>query len=218
MKTLLNTRIWYPQNGKHCWPMLQIMILLFLVAPAITQARSDGNRPQERVQRRKTDSQKIRRGKSLRPRSRFPDNISKQSGEQVTLQFTLDWTNSKTHRVNDGQPIEIILNGTIESNSPEIWTLFPVQPKPEITPDLHCVEDFNFEPGSGTERKTPLEWTISLDKGMPEPMTILPNNSITYTFPEGRHSFQVRITGKVERDQPAGYYRLQLAQSLTPQL
>jgi hypothetical protein len=198
--------------------MLQILTLLFLVTPAITRARADSDLPKERGQSRKTASQKRRKDKSFRPRSRFPGTIGKQSGEQVALQFTLDWTNHQIHRVNDGQPIEIILNGTIESNSSEIWTLFPVQPKPEITPDLHYVEDVQLETGSGTERKTPLEWTISLDKGMPEPMTILPDNSITYTFPEGRHSFQVRITGKVERDQPAGYYRLQLAQSLVPQL
>jgi hypothetical protein len=144
--------------------------------------------------------------------------MSKQSEEEVTLLFTLDWTNCQIHRVNDDEPLEILLEGTIESNSPEIWTLFPIQPKPEITPDLHHVAGVSDQMTVGQGRKTPLEWTISVDKGMPEPMTILADNSMTYTFPAGRHCFQLRITGKLEKDQPAGYYQLQLAQSFAPQL
>lgn len=195
-----------------------ILLLLVCFSQAAAHRAAGKPGPKKQPPARGTLPVNKRRPGVFRPRRRTPDIVNKESQEEVTLLFTLDWTSCQIHRVNRDEPVEIILNGTIESNSPEIWTLFPVQPKPEITPDLHYVENVHPETGSGTERKTPLEWTISLDKGMPEPMTILPDNSLTYTFPEGRHSFQVRITGKVERDQPAGYYRLQLAHSLAPQL
>ena len=156
--------------------------------------------------------------KNLKLKDRTPKIMSSGPEDEITMQFTLDWTDCQIHRINTAGPLEIILNGTIESNSPEIWTLSPVLPKPEITPDLHFVSGVNGEVAGDQDRKAPLEWMISLDKGMFEPMTILPDNSMTYTFPPGKHSFQVRIRGKLEKNQANGYYHLQLAQSFVPQL
>ena len=200
--------------------LLMLISLSFFILPsqAFAQQRAAKPRPKATAQAKDGSAVNRRSDKGLKPRNRAPDFISKQLEEEVTLLFTLDWTNCQIHRVSDDQPLEIVLNGTIESNSQEIWMLSPVQPKPEITPDLHYIDGVNEGVENVSERKTPLEWSISLDKGLVEPMTILPDNSLTYTFPAGQHCFQVRITGKLERDQPAGYYQLQLAQSFAPQL
>lgn len=141
-----------------------------------------------------------------------------ESEEQIWMQFTLDWTTCQIHQVSDDQPLEIILNGTIESDYPEVWTLSTVQPTPGAPPNLHFVEDVTGRTGQAYGNDTTLEWALSLADGPFEPMTILPDNSLTFTFPPGKHSFQVRIRGDMQTYQADGYYRLQLNQSFAPQL
>jgi hypothetical protein len=61
-------------------------------------------------------------------------------------------------------------------------------------------------------------WEIALDGGAFQPMQIESGNIITTIFPQGAHTFQVRITGLPQYHQDDGYYHLQLTQNLMPQL
>lgn len=83
-------------------------------------------------------------------------------------------------------------------------------------PFLYFVEDIFGRPAQGVD--VPLSWEIALDGGSFNPMTILPDNSLSVIFPPGHHTFQVRTTGVPQYHQEDGYYQLQLEQCLTPQL
>lgn len=149
-----------------------------------------------------------------------PENpiLSVDPTEPISMEFTLEWTNYQAHRVNNNDPLEIILNGTITSNSSEIWTLSILEPSPELVPDLHFIEDVMGRTGQAYGVNIALLWEISLDGGAFQPMTILPDNSISYIFPSGNHSFQLRITGNLQNCTADGYYKLQLSQEIIPQL
>ncbi|MFZ5519087.1 MAG: hypothetical protein ACOY90_20815 [Candidatus Zhuqueibacterota bacterium] len=154
--------------------------------------------------------------KNLPKNVRMNDYNSTES--DISLELSLDWTSCQIHRVADSSPIDIILNGTINSNCAEIWTLSAIEPIPGSLPNLYLVNDiFGDDYGNGW-LNIGLQWQISIDGGPFEPMTILPDNSICYIFSPGNHIFQLSITGDVKYYQEDGYYRLQLNQSFVPQM
>ena len=197
-----------------------LLLLLFLAWPLQASGQKSVKKPPKTIHGPAKNTSETTKPvpKTLDLRGQTPQVTGDMPESQIFMEVTLNWTDCQIHRVNTIDPLEIILDGTIESNSPEIWTLSSVLPKPEITPDLHFVSGVNGEAAGDQDRKAPLEWMISLNKGMFEPMTVMPDNSMTYTFPPGKHSFQVRIRGKLEKYQANGYYHLQLAQSFVPQL
>ena len=137
--------------------------------------------------------------------------------DSIWMQFFINGTNFQFHRV-DNTPLEAILSGTINGSDPLFWNLTSSQPQPGAPPILYYAENIfgNTNPALGTN--IPLTWEISLDGGPFGPMTLLPDNTLTATFPPGPHTFQVRITGTPEYHQADGYYHLQLTQCLVPQL
>ncbi len=137
--------------------------------------------------------------------------------EPPWMQFSIDWTTCQFHRVDD-TPLEAILSGTIDGSNPLFWNLSTSEPQPGAPPLLYYVENIfgNANPVLGTD--IPLTWEISLDGGAFVPMTLLPDNTLTTTFPPGQHAFQVRITGTPQNYQADGYYHLQLTQCLVPEL
>ncbi len=145
-------------------------------------------------------------------------NIFEPSDDDISLELNLDWTSCQIHRVADSSPIDIILNGTINSNCAEIWTLSAIEPIPGSLPNLFFVNDiFGDDYGNGW-LKIGLQWQISIDGGTFEPMNVSADNSISYIFPPGNHTFQVKITGDVKYYQEDGYYKLKLQQSFSPQM
>ena len=137
--------------------------------------------------------------------------------DSVWMQFSIDWTNAQFHRIDD-TPLEAILSGTINGSNTLFWNLTSSQPQVGAPPILYYAENIfgNTNPALGTN--VPLTWEFSLDGGPFNPMTLLPDNTLTTTFPPGPHTFQVRITGTPVYHQADGYYHLQLTQCLVPQL
>lgn len=138
--------------------------------------------------------------------------------DSTWLQISFDWTLCQVHRVNDTSPIEIILPGFVNSNSPNIWNLFASEPEPNAAPNLYFVEDILGQTGPAYGTDIPLIWEISLDGGTFVPMTLQPDNTLTTTLPLGPHTFQVRITGTPQPFQEDGYYHLQMSQWIMPEL
>lgn len=155
-------------------------------------------------------------GISIFAPTRTTDDVSPY--EPVWMEFTLDWTNCQMHRVNDDSPLEIILPGTIDGSSTLYWNLSAASPQPGGQPNLYFVEDVLGRIGPAYGSDIPLTWEVSLDGGAFQPMTLLPDNTLTATFPPGIHTFQVRITGTPQAFQADGYYHLQLTQCLVPEL
>jgi hypothetical protein len=118
------------------------------------------------------------------------------------------------HRVNDKDPIKILLPGRITCDVSTVWTLAP---DALATPALILVTDIEGQaPYSPFE--IPLFCEISLDGHEFVPMVVSTAEPLSTIFPPGMHRFQVRMTGKLEKYQQPGYYRLQLAQNLVPQM
>jgi hypothetical protein len=138
--------------------------------------------------------------------------------EEIRMQFSIDWTDCKIHRTDDCSPIQIILPGTVNGSVPLFWNLKASQPQTSGMPILYLIENIFGQPAQAGDTNIPLTWEISLDGGQFNPMTLMPDNTLTTTFPPGPHTFQVRITGTPQYHQADGYYRLQLTQSLVPQL
>ena len=135
----------------------------------------------------------------------------------IWMEFSINWTNCQFHRVDDS-PLEAILSGAINGSNALFWNLSTAQPQVGAPPILYYVENIfgNTNPSLGSN--IPLTWEIALDGGPFAPMTLLPDNTLTATFPPGPHTFQVRITGTPVYHQADGYYHLQLTQCLIPQL
>ena len=138
--------------------------------------------------------------------------------EPPLAQFSLAWTKCQVHRSGDYSPIQLTLNGTIDASSPNLWRLTAILPQPNAPLLLYFVEDIFGNTGPAYGSNIPLTWEIALDGGPFAPMTLLPDNTLTATFPPGPHTFQVRITGTPVYHQADGYYHLQLTQCLVPQL
>jgi len=132
--------------------------------------------------------------------------------EPSHLEFSLEWTSSQIHRVADSRPIEILLPGRIASDIANVWTLANSSHEP---PALIFVEDI-FGHSRSTQPNIPVTCEISLDGHEFQPMTLPSSGALGTVFPPGMHTFQLRITGRLSPFQPAGYYRLQLVQNLTP--
>ena len=132
-----------------------------------------------------------------------------------SVSLALDWTTCQVHRVNDHSPLDITLNGNITSDIATIWTLTPQAVGPA---NLNRVEDVMGRHDAAGRTTVPLTWTISLDGGAFEPMHVTPDYTVTTVFPPGMHTFKLQISGPLQPNQPNGYYRLQLAQNLMPQL
>jgi len=155
---------------------------------------------------------------SNQPGLQSPEMINAFLDPPSLMQFTLDWTNCQMHRTDDYLPIVITLPGTINASGPLLWNLTSAQPQVNSPPILYFTEDIFGRSGLPYGMDIPLTWEISLDGGPFAPMTLLPDNTLTATFPPGPHTFQVRITGTPVYHQADGYYHLQLTQCLVPQL
>jgi hypothetical protein len=135
------------------------------------------------------------------------------------MEFALDWTNCQIHRVINDSAIVIILSGNVSSSNSIYWNLSTISPHPGGLPVLYFVNDVLGRTGPEFGTDIPLTWEIALDGGSFNPiMTMLPDNILLVTFPPGKHTFQVRITGVPQPYQGDGYYQLQLGQSLVPEL
>jgi hypothetical protein len=139
----------------------------------------------------------------------------------IWLDYWLNWTHCQIHLSGAYEPVEITLPGFINSNKPEILRLFVTDPHPGGVPNLYYIHNVS---GNSPPMETsanvdiPLKWEISLDNGPFKPITLLPDNSLTTIFPPGQHNFQIKITCLLQPYQADGYYRLQLSQTLVPQL
>ena len=131
------------------------------------------------------------------------------------VSLAVDWTTCQVHRVNNHSPLSITLNGNITSDIATIWTLTPQAVGPA---NLNRVENVMGRHDAAGRTTVPLTWTISLDGGAFEPMHVTPDYTVTTVFPPGMHTFKLQISGPLQPNQPNGYYRLQLAQNLMPQL
>lgn len=139
-------------------------------------------------------------------------------GKMPGVSLELDWTTCQVHRVHDFSPLSITLNGNIISDIATIWTLTPQATRAVGPANLKRVEDVMRRPDPAGRITVPLTWAISLDGGAFEPMHVTPDYRVTTVFPPGMHTFRLQISGRLQPDQPDGYYRLQLGQNLTPQL
>ncbi|MCX6641521.1 MAG: hypothetical protein NTW14_13735 [bacterium] len=138
--------------------------------------------------------------------------------DSVIMEFTLNWTDYSIHRADNYGDIQIILPGSVFSTDPLTWRLTALNSTREGPPHLFFIENILGQSGPASGTDIPLSWEISINGGAFNPMTLLPDNTLTTTFPAGPHTFQVRITGTPQYHQADGYYRLQLTQSLVPQL
>jgi hypothetical protein len=122
------------------------------------------------------------------------------------MEFALDWTNDRIHRVSTKSTIVITLPGSISSPVSVIWNLNTTSPRPGKLPVSFFVEDVLGRTGSGYGANIPLTWEIALDGGSFNPIAVLPDNKLIVTLPPGDHSFRVRITGEPRHYQGDGYY------------
>ena len=136
--------------------------------------------------------------------------------EPPQMEFFLEWTNFQAHRVDPKGRLEIILNGRIQSTAPELWTLSTIHPMVGVPPNFHFIEDVEGHRGRG--HSISLMWSISLDGGDFVELTPLPDHSLCVSFPEGEHTFSLKTYGYIPYHNDDGYYRLQLAQSIVPQM
>jgi hypothetical protein len=137
---------------------------------------------------------------------------------EIWLENSFNWTTATIHRADNYDLFQLILPGSIASNFPNHWTLAPCSSQANFPPQLYLIEDVLRGGVAMGTVSIPLTWEIALDGGSFNPMTLMPDNTLTTTCPPGPHTFQVRITGTPQYHQADGYYRLQLTQSLVPQL
>ena len=135
------------------------------------------------------------------------------------MEFFLDWTNYKLHRVNDDSQIRMILNGRVRSTVDLYWRLTSAAPEQGGPPHLYFLEDI-FGGGSGDDIE--LNWQIKYYRNGVWTnwinMTVNPDNSISFIFPARgcEYPFRVRITGQPDYHQGDGHYKLELDQALLP--
>jgi hypothetical protein len=205
------------------------VLLIILAQPVFNFAQESAN-PTKRIPEKKIriNSKKtpdvplpvlaeIERDSSLSHRMDSTPNDIKPD-DQIWMEFNLEWTNYQIHRVNDYEPIEIILSGNISGSNTLNWNLSTAHPQSGGQADLYFMEDVLGRTGLNYGSNIPLTWEIALDGSPFFPMKILPDNSISAVFPPGAHTFQVRITGVPFNNQSGGYYHLQLEQYLVPAL
>lgn len=137
---------------------------------------------------------------------------------ELEAEFFLDWTHCQIHRNGEQGVIEMRLPGTITSSAPVAWILSTSAPIPQGQAILYFVEDVLGRTGPEYGADVPLHWEISLDGGPFVPMTVLPDNSLTTTFPPGTHGFELVISGESPGPLDDGYYWLSLEQGLVPVL
>lgn len=141
-----------------------------------------------------------------------------QAESQISMNFELDWTNYQSHRVGLDNNIDILLNGRMSSNSPEIWMLQVIEPAPGMKPHLYLIQNVTGTASSETfSEYIPLEWSISVDGSSFMPFEFNLDNSMYHVFSAGDHDFQVKIQGQMPQIGD-GYYKLKLAQFLAPQM
>ncbi len=138
--------------------------------------------------------------------------------EPVVMEFWLDWTRYQIHRTNDHSPIEIVLSGNIFSSHNLSWYLWSTSLRAEGTPGLHFIGDVLGRTGPDFGMDIPLTWEVALGEGPFSPMTILPDNTLGVIFPAGLYAFRVRITSPPLPYPQNGYYQLELAQNIIPEL
>lgn len=192
---------------------------LFVLAPQ-TNGQKIAKKPQNGIPRPAERTFEMPRHVSPTPGmgNRIPDVTGPEPYEPTWMEFTLQWTNFQAHRTNDVSPLEIFLDGAISTNTPEIWTLTTVQPRPGHPPNLYFVGDVLGRSGGSYGSNVALSWELSLNGGPFEPMAVLPDNSICFIFPAGNNTFRVRIGGLLPQYAADGYYQLYLQQSIIPQL
>ena len=140
------------------------------------------------------------------------------TNEPVVMEFKLDWTKYQIHRTSDYSPIEITLSGSIFSSHDLSWNLWSTSLRAEGTPGLHFIGDVLGRTGPDSGMDIPLTWEVALGDGPLSPMTILPDNTLGVSFPAGLYAFRVRITSPPLSYPQDGYYRLELSQSIIPEL
>lgn len=138
--------------------------------------------------------------------------------EPVVMELTLDWTRYQIHRANDSAPIEITLSGNIFCSHNLSWNLWSTSRRAEGTPGLHFIGNALGRAGPDVGMDIPLTWEVALGDGPFSPMTILPDNTLRVIFPAGLYAFRVRITSPPLSYPQDGYYRLELAQDIIPEL
>lgn len=136
----------------------------------------------------------------------------------VEAQLDLEWTQCRIHRIGEQGNLELRLPGRIASPVPISWLLRPNAPVPQGQAALYFVEDVFCRSGPAHGTDLQLQWAISLNGGPAQPMTVLPDNSLTTTFPSGVHGFELIISGNNPAHTADGYYRLTLDQELAPVL
>ena len=193
------------------------LVLLFFVRAGDVLGQQAIKRPVGRAEKPSTVFNKTPTDIPQRPfqsGKTSPPTIDEIPPGPITMEFSLDWTTCQVHRVDGMSPIKIILPGEITCTTGVVWMLANSSNRP---PALYFVEDI-FGRRQGPDSDIALTCEISLDGGPFQPMIIPPQNVLGTVFPPGTHTFQVRITGQLDSYQQPGYYRLQLAQNLTPQL
>jgi hypothetical protein len=177
-------------------------------------------------------------------RARNPASVTQQGGDRIVIKkitisgqkesyfespnalipqpsytkLSLGWTNCKLHRSGDYEPILITLDGSIIAESPISWQISADAQSGYNPLFLSFKQDMFGQGPSGQNTSIPLVWTISVNGSPFQPFIQLPDGRLICNFPTGQRSFQVRITGTPQYHQADGYYRLQLTQSLVPQL
>ena len=149
--------------------LLKIFIFYFLlILPLIAIPQEIKNRVNNNKIRKPTDALPIlSKSKSKKPnlRNQPPKMMGADPSEPITMEFSLEWTNYKAHLVNESGPLEIIMNGNISSNNPEIWALSCVQPTTGIPPKLYFVEDVLGRSGTAHGSDLALNFEISITFG-----------------------------------------------------
>lgn len=138
--------------------------------------------------------------------------------EPVAMEFTLDWTSYQTHRLKDNSPVEIVLSGNMFCSRNLSWNLWSRSPRGEDMLGWHHMEDVLGRRGPDNAMDIPLTWEVAIGDGPFGPITSLPDNTLNVVFPAGSYAFRVRITSPPLTNFQAGYYRLELGQSITPEL
>ncbi len=134
------------------------------------------------------------------------------------MQFYLEWTNYRIHRINDATQIQVELSGMVQAGRNLHWQLYSISPEPFAPLHLYHVQGAVQENPNPYTQDIPLTLEFSLDGAPFEPLEANYNHTFTVRFPPGPHTFVLRFTGTPPQTLSDGYYMLQLGQQIVPTL
>ncbi len=189
-------------------------IILFLIVcyPAGTLTAQTGQETIDlRKQHRNTNTHQPATNNTLNS----DQTINAEPVETPTT-FGLNWTNSYVHRFNNYDAIELILEGSIQSDRVNIWQLSPE----DEDYSLHFLTFINDVENQSRDGVDPVElnWFFALNGSEYEPVEIGDDGNIFIEFPAGDHTFKLKIEGLMRDYQLAGHYGLYMKENLSPQL